>query len=174
MLLTDARRKARVGAEGTLIPLAEQDRSLWDRDAIEEGTALVTEALRRGDAGPYQVQAAIAALHARAPRADETDWSQIVRLYEILLRMSDNPIVALNHAVAVAMARGPSVGLDLLARLVADDRVSDDRRFHAVRAHLLEMTGDDATAREEYDEAARQATSVPQQRYLRARAERLG
>ncbi|MFD6857399.1 RNA polymerase sigma factor [Rhodococcus sp. NPDC060090] len=174
MLLTDARRAARVGAGGTLIPMSEQDRSLWRRDAIAEGTALVTDALRRGDAGPYQVQAAIAAVHARATCAEETEWSQIVRLYEILLRMSENPIVALNHAVAVAMARGPAVGLDLLATLAADDRVSDDRRFHAVRAHLLEMTGDDAGARKEYDEAARRATSLPQQRYLRARAERLG
>lgn len=174
MLLTDARRDARVGAGGTLIPMSEQDRSLWRRDAIAEGTALVTDALRRGDAGPYQVQAAIAAVHARATCAEETEWSQIVRLYEILLRMSENPIVALNHAVAVAMARGPAVGLDLLATLAADDRVSDDRRFHAVRAHLLEMTGDDAGARKEYDEAARRATSLPQQRYLRARAERLG
>lgn len=174
MLLTDARRDARVGAGGTLIPMSEQDRSLWRRDAIAEGTALVTDALRRGDAGPYQVQAAIAAVHARATCAEETEWSQIVRLYEILLRMSENPIVALNHAVAVAMARDPAVGLDLLATLAADDRVSDDRRFHAVRAHLLEMTGDDAGARKEYDEAARRVTSLPQQRYLRARAERLG
>jgi len=174
MLLTDARRGARVSADGALIPLDAQDRSLWDRDAVAEGTALVSEALRRGEAGPYQLQAAIAAVHDRASRVEETDWPQIVRLYELLLRMSDNPVVALNHAVAVAMARGPEEGLDLLARLADDDRVADGRRFHAVRAHLLEMLGDEAAARAEYGEAARRATSLPQQRYLYARAERLG
>jgi len=179
MLLTDARRGARVSADGALIPLDAQDRSLWDRDAVAEGTALVAGALRSGalrrrEAGPYQLQAAIAAVHDRASRAEETDWPQIVRLYELLLRMSDNPVVALNHAVAVAMARGPEDGLDLLARLAADDRVADGRRFHAVRAHLLEMLGDEAAARAEYGEAARRATSLPQQRYLYARAERLG
>ncbi|WP_420752868.1 RNA polymerase sigma factor [Rhodococcus sp. O3] len=174
MLLTDARRGARVSADGALIPLDAQDRSLWDRDAVAEGTALVSEALRRGEAGPYQLQAAIAAVHDRVSRVEETDWPQIVRLYELLLRMSDNPVVALNHAVAVAMARGPEEGLDLLARLADDDRVADGRRFHAVRAHLLEMLGDEAAARAEYGEAARRATSLPQQRYLYARAERLG
>ena len=173
MLLTDARRPARTGEDGALIPMAEQDRSLWNRAAIAEGLALVSEALPRGPTGPYQLQAAIAALHDEAPSAEETDWPQIVALYETLLRLSghqDNPVVRLNHAVAVAMARGPQAGLELLAALEGDERIAEDRRFHAVRAHLLETAGDAAGARAAYLAAAERTTNLPQQRYLHARA----
>jgi len=173
MLLTDARRRARTGPHGELIPMAEQDRSLWDGDNIAEGVALITGALPRGPTGPYQLQAAIAAVHDEAPSAEATDWPQIVALYELLMQISDNPVVALNHAVAVAMVRGPQAGLDLLGKLEADQRVAADHRLHAVRAHLLEMAGDHAAARDCYQEAARRAASLPQQRYLHARAARL-
>jgi RNA polymerase sigma factor (sigma-70 family) len=173
MLLTDARRPARTGPDGALIPMDEQDRSRWDAGRIAEGVALVTAALPRGDTGPYQLQAAIAAVHDEAPSAAETDWPQIVALYEVLLRISDNPIVALNHAVAVAMARGPAEGLDLLAKLADDDRIAGDHRFFAVRAHLLEKSGDRAAALEAYRAAAGRTTSLPQRRYLHARAARL-
>ncbi len=173
MLLTDARRPARAGPEGELIPMAEQDRSLWNAGSIAEGVALITHALPRGPTGPYQLQAAIAAIHDEAPSAEATDWPQIVGLYELLMRISDNPVVALNHAVAVAMARGPQAGLDLLDELQADDRIAEDRRLHAVRAHLLEMAGDRAAARASYLEAARRATNLSQQRYLHSRAARL-
>jgi len=173
MLLTDARRPARTGPDGALIPMAEQDRSLWNADQIAEGVALITVALPRGATGPYQLQAAIAAVHDEAPSAEATDWPQIVELYGLLLRVSDNPVVALNHAVAVAMARGPQAGLDLLGRLEADERIAGDHRLRAVRAHLLEMAGDRAAARAAYLAAARRTTSLPQQRYLNARAARL-
>jgi RNA polymerase sigma factor (sigma-70 family) len=142
MLLTDARRAARTGSHGELVPMAEQDRGLWNTDQIAEGIALITEALPRGPTGPYQLQAAIAAVHDEAPNADATDWQQIVALYELLMRMSDNPVVALNHAVAVAMAEGPQRGLELLSGLQTDERIAEDHRLHAVRAHLLEMAGD--------------------------------
>ncbi len=128
---------------------------------------------RAGATGPYQLQAAIAAIHDEAPSAEATDWPQIVALYELLLQISDNPVVALNHAVAVAMARGPRAGLDLLGELEADDRIAGDHRLHAVRAHLLEMAGDRAAARDAYVAAAGRTTSLPQQRYLHARAARL-
>ncbi|HEU0286314.1 MAG TPA: RNA polymerase sigma factor, partial [Nocardioidaceae bacterium] len=141
--------------------------------AIAEGVALVSEALPTGDTGPYQVQAAIAALHDEAPSADETDWPQIVALYKVLLRLGDNPMVALNHAAAVGMAKGPAAGLALLEGLASDRRVAEDHRFYAVRAHLQEMAGDPIAARESYDQAARRTTNVPQQRYLHARAARL-
>ncbi|SNS82976.1 RNA polymerase sigma factor, sigma-70 family [Streptosporangium subroseum] len=173
MLLTDARRPARAGPDGGLIPMAEQDRSLWNAGHIAEGVALITAALPRGVPGPYQLQAAIAAIHDEAPDADATDWPQIVALYELLMRISDNPMVALNHAVAVAMARGARAGLDLLGKLRADERIAGDHRLHAVRAHLLEMAGDHAAARDSYREAARRTTNLPQQRYLHARAARL-
>jgi RNA polymerase sigma factor (sigma-70 family) len=173
MLLTDARRPARTGPDGGLVPMAEQDRRLWNADAIAEGVALLTAALPRGPAGPYQLQAAVAALHDEAPSTEATDWPQIVALYELLLRIADNPVVALNHAVAVAMVRGPRAGLDLLAPLEADARIADDRRLHAVRAHLLEMAGDHAAARASYLAAAERTTNLPQQRYLHARAARL-
>ncbi len=173
MLLTDARRPARTGADGALIPMAEQDRSLWNASYIAEGVALISDALPRGDVGPYQLQAAIAAIHDEAPSAEATDWPQIVALYELLLQLSDNPMVALNRAVAVAMAQGAPAGLDLLAALEADERIADDHRLHAVRAHLLEMTGDRGAAQAAYRAAAERTTSVPVQRYLYGRAARL-
>jgi RNA polymerase sigma factor (sigma-70 family) len=173
MLLTDARRPARTGPDGRLIPMAEQDRRLWNANQIAEGVALITEALPRGPTGQYQLQAAIAAIHDEAPTAEFTDWAQIEALYEVLMKISDNPVVALNHAVAVAMVRGGPAGLDLLGELEADERIAGDHRLHAVRAHLLEMAGDRAEAREAYEAAARRTTSVPQQRYLYARAARL-
>jgi len=173
MLLTDARRPARSGPDGALIPLAEQDRSLWNAADIAEGVALITAALPKGAPGPYQLQAAIAAIHDEAPSAEATDWPQIMGLYELLLRISDNPVVALNHAVAVAMARGAPAGLALLDDLQADERIAEDHRLHAVRAHLLEMAGQRGAARDAYQAAARRATNLPQQRYLHARAARL-
>jgi RNA polymerase sigma factor (sigma-70 family) len=173
MLLTDARRPARTGPAGELIPMAGQDRGQWDASLIAEGVALITAALPRGAVGPYQLQAAIAAIHDEAPSTEQTDWAQIVALYELLMRISDNPVVALNHAAAVAMAGAPDAGLDLLAALAADRRIAADHRLHAVRAHLLELTGDQAAARAAYQEAARRSTSLPVQRYLNARADRL-
>jgi len=173
MLLTDARRPARTGADGSLIPMAEQDRTLWNAGAIAEGLALVADALPRSVTGPYQLQAAIAAVHDEAPSANATDWPQIAALYELLLQLSDNPMVSLNHAVAVAMTDGPQAGLDRLVELEKDERIGDDHRLHAVRAHLLEMAGDRAAARESYELAARRATSIPVQRYLNGRANRL-
>ncbi len=173
MLLTDARRPARTGPNGELIPMADQDRARWDAAAIAEGVALVSEALPTRDTGPYQLQAAIAALHDEAPSAEATDWPQIVALYEVLLRIGDNPMVALNHAVAVAMAQGAPAGLALLEGLASDRRISDDHRFHAVRAHLQEMAGDPVAARASYEAAAQRSTNLPQQRYLNARAARL-
>jgi RNA polymerase sigma factor (sigma-70 family) len=173
MLLTDARRAARTRADGTLIALADQDRSRWNRAYIEEGTALITDALAHATLGPYQLQAAIAAVHDEAPTASETDWPQILALYELLARAAPNPMVTLNHAVAVAMVNGPRAGLELLRRLDDDDRISGHHRLDAVRAHLLEMAGDRAAARANYRSAARRTTSLPEQRYLEARAGRL-
>ncbi|GII79541.1 RNA polymerase sigma24 factor [Sphaerisporangium rufum] len=173
MLLTDARRPARTGADGALVPMAEQDRGRWDAGRIAEGVALITETLPRGPTGPYQLQAAIAAVHDEAPSAGATDWPQILALYGLLLKISDNPVVALNHAVAAAMVHGPRAGLDLVGGLAADRRISGDHRLSAVRAHLLEMAGDPAGARDAYLAAARRATSLPVQRYLHARAARL-
>ena len=173
MLLTDARRHARTTANGELVPLADQDRTLWDADKIAEGVALVTEALPRGTAGPYQLQAAIAAIHDESPSAEETDWPQIKALYELLLQISDNPVIALNHAVAVAMADGPTSGLQRLETLATDKQLAEDHRLYAVRAHLLEMSGEPAAAREAYRAAAHRARNLPQQRYLIGRATRL-
>jgi RNA polymerase sigma factor (sigma-70 family) len=173
MLLTDARRHARTTASGELVPLADQDRTLWDADKIAEGVALITEALPRGTAGPYQLQAAIAAIHDEASSAVETDWPQIKALYELLLEISENPVIALNHVVAVAMADGPAGGLQLLETLASDKQLADDHRLYAVRAHLLEMSGETAAACEAYREAARRAKNLPQQRYLIGRATRL-
>ncbi|MGW4133134.1 RNA polymerase sigma factor [Amycolatopsis japonica] len=171
MLLTDARRPARTGPDGAPIPMSEQDRGRWNAGYVAEGIALLSEALPNGPTGQFQIQAAIAALHDEAPSAEETDWPQIEALYEVLLRLSDNPVVALNHAVAVGMARGPREGLAALEEL--GDRISGDHRFHAARAHLLEMAGDIAEAIESYVDAARLATGLPHRRYLHARAERL-
>ncbi|HVX45016.1 MAG TPA: DUF6596 domain-containing protein, partial [Mycobacteriales bacterium] len=173
MLLTDARRPARTGPDGTPIPMAEQDRSRWNAEQIGEGVALITAVLPQGPTGPYQLQAAIAAVHDEAPTAEATDWPQIVALYSLLRQIADNPFVSLNHAVAVAMAEGPRAGLELLAGLESDDRLAQDHRLHAARAHLLELAGDLAAAREGYETAAGLTMSLPQQRYLNAQAARL-
>jgi RNA polymerase sigma factor (sigma-70 family) len=173
MLLTDARRAARTRADGSLVPLAEQDRKLWNQSYVEEGLALIADALARTPLGPYQLQAAIAAVHDEAARPEDTDWPQILALYELLERISPNPMVTLNHAVALAMVRGPQAGLELLRRLDDNDRVSNHHRLDAVRAHLLEMAGDRAAARASYRSAARRTTSLPEQRYLEARAAQL-
>ncbi|GAA3715014.1 sigma factor-like helix-turn-helix DNA-binding protein [Nonomuraea antimicrobica] len=173
MLLTEARKAARTGPGGGLIPLAEQDRGLWDHRLVQEGVELVTKALSTTAVGPYQLQAAIAAVHDEAPSAGETDWPQVLALYDLLMGVEDNPMVRLNHAVAVAMVRGPRAGLGLLDDLAADERMARHHRLAAVRAHLLEMDGDAAAAVEAYREAARLTTSLPEQRYLEHRATRL-
>jgi RNA polymerase sigma factor (sigma-70 family) len=173
MLLTDARRLARTGPVGELIPLTEQDRSLWDQRAIQEGIALLTGALQKGSIGSYTLQAAIAAVHDEAPRAQDTDWPQILALYDLLKRMSDNPMVLLNHAVAVAMVHGPAAGLDLLKALDTDDRLARHHRLDAVRAHLLELAGDRAAAIAHYRAAAKKTASVPERNYLLTQAARL-
>jgi RNA polymerase sigma factor (sigma-70 family) len=171
MLLTDARRAARTGADGELIPLAEQDRTLWDRPGIIEGIGLITEALRRGRMGEYQVQAAIAALHDQAARHADTDWAEILSLYGLLESMTGNPMVRLNRAVAAAMARGPDAGLALLDGL--SERLGDHHRLHSVRAHLLEQAGDTAAAIAEFRAAAARATNLREQQYLTTMAARL-
>ncbi|MCW2901283.1 MAG: putative polymerase, sigma-24 subunit, subfamily [Streptosporangiaceae bacterium] len=170
MLLTDARRLARTGPDGVLIPLAEQDRGAWDRRSIAEGIELLTGALSRAPFGPYQLQAAIAAVHVEGPSAQDTDWAQILGLYDLLQRIAPGPMVTLNQAVAVAMVRGPRAGLDLLETLGADTRMAGHHRLHAVRAHLLEMAGDHAAARDAYLTAARRTVSLPEQRHLQSRA----
>ncbi len=173
MLLTDARTPARTTADGQLVPLDEQDRTRWKRPLIDEGVALITHALATATVGPYQLQAAIAALHAEAPKPDATDWPQICALYAVLGRVAPNPMVTLNRAVALAMAHGPSVGLAMLDELRADDRVAAHHRLAAVRAHLREMAGDTDAARRDYQDAARRTRSLPEQRYLEQRAARL-
>ncbi|MBB4904538.1 RNA polymerase sigma factor [Actinophytocola algeriensis] len=173
MLLTDARRDARVGYDGALIPLAEQDRSLWHGDFVEEGVGLVTAAMSAGPSGPYQLQAAIAALHDEAPTAEETDWPQIEALYRVLAEMTGSPMAALNHAVAVAMARGPAPALAMVEELAHDKRLTGHHRLHSVRAHLLELSGDAEGALAEYQEAARGTRSLQEQRYLRMKASAL-
>jgi RNA polymerase sigma factor (sigma-70 family) len=173
MLLTDARRRARTGSDGQLIPLTRQDRSLWDQAEISKGIALLTAALSKGSVGPYQLQAAIAAVHDEAARAKDTDWPQILALYELLKRMSDNPMVALNHAIAAAMVHGPSEGLDLLKALDKDARLAGHHRLDAVRAHLMEMAGDRQGAIAHYQTAATRTTSIPERDYLIAQAARL-
>jgi RNA polymerase sigma factor (sigma-70 family) len=174
MLLTDARRAARTTDIGDLIPMAAQDRGRWNGAYIREGVALVTAALGHGPPGPYQLQAAIAALHDEAVSWADTDWPQIALLYELLMQTSaHNPVIKLNHAVAVGMARGPAAGLTLVDSLAVDRRIAADHRLLAVRAHLLEMAGQTNLARETYLAAARQATSLPQQRYLNSRAKAL-
>jgi RNA polymerase sigma factor (sigma-70 family) len=173
MLLTDARRPARTDPSGAPIPLAEQDRSLWDGKAIEEGVALITRTLARGAVGPYQLQAAIAAVHDEAPTAEATDWPQILALYGLLERMTDNPMVSLSRAVAAAMVHGPAAGLDLLKALDADGRLAGHHRFYATRAHLLEMAGDRNAAIEDYRAAASHTTSIRERDHLTTRAARL-
>jgi RNA polymerase sigma factor (sigma-70 family) len=173
MLLTDARRAARTGPEGTLVPLADQDRGRWDRESIREGVALVSETLPRARVGPYQLQAAIAAVHAEAARAQDTDWAEILALYGLLERVSPNPMVTLNRVVALAMVRGPRAALDLLGSLEADGRLAGHHRLDAVRAHVLELAGDGRAARVSYRRAARRTTSLPERRYLETKAARL-
>ncbi len=173
MLLTDARRAARTGPNGEIIPLDEQDRSLWDKQAIAEGAQLVTDALTRGAVGSYLLQAAIAAVHDEAARAEDTDWPQIASLYVVLMRLSDNPMVALNHAVAVAMARSPAEGLALLERLDRDPRIKDHYRLDAVRAHLLERSGQVTAALGYYEAAADKTASIPERNYLLLKIGRL-
>lgn len=173
MLLTDARRPSRTQDDGALIPLAKQDRSRWDRRAIAEGVALITNALATARLGPYQLQAAIAAVHSEAPTSDATDWPQIVALYGLLGGLAPNPMVTLNQAVAVAMVDGPSAGLAMLEPLDSDERMVRHHRLHAVRAYLLEMSGDLDGARAGYRTASRLTTSIPEKRYLEARAKRL-
>jgi predicted RNA polymerase sigma factor len=173
MLLTEARRSARTRADGALVPLAEQDRSRWNRELIEEGIALISHVLKRVPIGPYQLQAAIAAVHDEAARPEDTDWRQILSLYQLLERLAPNPMVTLNHAVALGMVRGPEAGLDLLETLDDDDRLAEHHRLDAVRAHLLEKAGDHAAARVGYQRAARRTTSLAERRYLEAKAARL-
>ncbi|GAA2631524.1 RNA polymerase sigma factor [Streptomyces vastus] len=172
MLLTDARRTARTGPHGELIPLDEQDRGLWDKAAIEEGVALVTRALSQRRPGPYQLRAAIAAVHDEADSPDSTDWPEILGLYDILVHLVPSPVERLNRAVAVAMVHGPMAGLDELASL--EGELASGHRLDAVRAHLLERAGDPAAARAAYESAAAKTLSLPEQRYLQARAARLG
>ena len=173
MLLTDARRPARTNPDGSLVQLSDQDRTLWNRAQISEGVRLVEATLADGKLGPYQLQAAIAAVHDQAERYDDTDWPQILYYYELLDSISDNPVVTLNHAVAVAMVRGPHAGLEMVAALDTDGRLAGQHRLFAVRAHLLEMAGDAEAAVEDYRTAARLTTSMPERRYLEARAARI-
>jgi RNA polymerase sigma factor (sigma-70 family) len=173
MLLTDARRAARTLDDGSLVPLAEQRRDLWNRSQIEEGVALLTRTLGKLVVGPYQLQAAIAAIHDEAATAAETDWPQILALYDVLEQVSPGPIVTLNRAVAVAMVNGPRAGLAVLGTLDADERMEHNHRLEAVRGHLLELAGDSVAAREAYRRAARMTASIPEQRYLALRAARL-
>jgi len=173
MLLTDARRAARTGPDEELIPLDKQDRCLWDRAEIAEGTGLLTAALSKGSVGLYQLQAAIAAVHDEAMRAEDTDWPQILALYELLKRTSPSPMVTLNHAIAAAMVHGPAKGLALLQTLDCDTRFAGHYRLAAVRGHLLEMVGDFQDAIKHYRIAAAQTTSIPEQNYLIKQAARL-
>ena len=173
MLLTDARRGARSSDEGELIPLAQQDRALWDKQQIAEGVALVSATLPKGSVGPYQLQAAIAAVHDEAARAEDTDWAQILALYDLLGRMSDNPMVRLNHAIAAAMVHGPTKGLELLDALEADARLTEHHRLDAVRAHLLELAGDRKGAVRHYRAAAAKTGNLPERNYLLAQAARV-
>lgn len=174
MLLTDARRAARTSADGELVPLDVQDRTLWDRRLIAEGTELLTRTLSSASIGPYQIQAAIAALHDEAPSFEHTDWPQIYALYESLREIADNPMVALNQAVAAAMVHGPAAGLERLEALDRDPRIAGHYRIDAVRGHLFEMAGDRARARAHYLAAAERTASLPERHYLTARAARVG
>lgn len=173
MLLTDARRAARTGPDEELIPLDKQDRTLWNQRVISEGIGLLKAALSKGSIGPYQLQAAIAAVHDEAARAEETDWPQVLALYELFKCMSANPMVALNHAIAAAMVHGSSKGLELLAALDSDARLAGHHRLAAVRAHLLEMAGDYDAAITHYRLAARRTNSIPERNYLMTQAARL-
>jgi RNA polymerase sigma factor (sigma-70 family) len=173
MLLTDARRAARTGPDEELIPLDKQNRSLWDRVEISEGSELLAAALSKASVGLYQLQAAIAAVHDEAERAEDTDWPQILALYELLNRASPSPMVTLNHAIAAAMVHGPAKGLELLRALDTDPRLASHYRLAAVRAHLLERTGDYEAAIKHYRVAAARTTSIPERNYLMTQAARL-
>jgi RNA polymerase sigma factor (sigma-70 family) len=173
MLLTDARRPARTRPDGGLVPLAEQDRSLWDSHAIAEGVEIVTDALQHTPVGPLQIQAAIAAIHDEAVRPSQTDWQQILKLYDLLDAIAPGPMVTLNRVVARAEVDGPLVGLRALEEAAADPALSGHHRVAAIRAHLLERTGDLARARDEFQRAARLTLSLPERRYLETRASRL-
>ena len=170
MLLTDARRAARTDPDGSIVPLADQDRTRWDTTRIDEGQALLTHTLGTGPVGQYQLQAAIAALHDEAPTADRTDWPQILAIYDVLTQVASGPMVTLSRAVAVAMVHGPTAGLALLGTLDAADRAAQGHRLDAVRAHLLEQAGDLDSARAAYLRAARATASQPEQRYLHRKA----
>jgi RNA polymerase sigma factor (sigma-70 family) len=172
MLLTHARRRARATPSGDLVPLAEQDRALWDRPMIEQALGMLTGSLSHAAVGPYQLQAAIAALHAEAATAQDTDWRQILGLYELLEGSTPNPAVTLNRAVAVAMVRGPDAGLELLSQIEASGGLAGTHRLESVRAHMLEMAGDRTSAADSYRRAAQMATSIPERRYLERRAGR--
>jgi RNA polymerase sigma factor (sigma-70 family) len=173
MLLTDARRAARTDDDGSIVPLADQRRELWNVDQIEEGVALVSRTIGSTSVGPYQLQAAIAAVHDEARSAEETDWPQILALYEVLERVAPGPVVTLNRAVALGMVNGPRAGLALLGTLDGDERMAHTHRLEAVRGHLLELAGDEVGARESYRRAAKMTASLPEQRYLSLRAARL-
>ena len=173
MLLTQARSGARERSDGTLIPLAEQDRLSWDGALREEGTELIQQTLSRAPLGPYQMQAAIAAVHAEAATAADTDWPQVLRLYDLLHALAPSPVVTLNRAVAVGMVDGPRAGLADLDALDGDRRLASQHRLASVRAHLHEMAGDTEAAVAGYEDAARRTTSIPEQRYLQGQAERL-
>ena len=173
MLLTDARRPARTRPDGSLVPLAEQDRQQWDQGQIAEGIALISAALPRGEVGPYQLQAAIAAVHDEAKTMADTDWPQILGLYDLLERAAPNPFTALNRAVAVAMVHGADAGLEVLATLAADNRMARHHRLLAARGHMRELAGDTDAAAADYLDAARRATSLPERRYLALQAARL-
>ncbi|MDT3440723.1 MULTISPECIES: RNA polymerase sigma factor [unclassified Pseudofrankia] len=173
MLLTDARRAARTDRDGFLMPLADQHRDLWDRAAITEGQTLLTRTLGTGPIGQYQIQAAIAALHDEAPTAADTDWPQILALYDVLAQVAPGPVVTLSRAVALAMVHGPTAGLTALGALDTDDRLTHSHRLEAVRAHLLEQAGDPDAARESYQRAAQMTASLPEQHYLTRRTAQL-
>jgi predicted RNA polymerase sigma factor len=173
MLLTDARRAARTTVDGALVPLADQQRSLWNAAEIANGISLLTRTLGRAPIGPYQLQAAIAAVHDEAASDVDTDWPQILALYSVLERVSPSPMVTLNRAVALARVHGPRAGLALLGTLDADERLAHSHRLHAVRAHLLELAGEPLAARDAYLQAARMTASLPEQRYLASMAARL-
>ncbi len=173
MLLTDARRAARAGSRGELISLDEQNRTLWDHQLIREGTELVSSAFAAGSVGPYLLQAAIAAIHDGSTRVEDTDWPQITALYGVLKRMSDNPMVALNHAIAVAMVDGPEAGLVLVNELDTEEKLRGHYRLDAVRAHLYEMTGDHARAILHYRAASDGTASIPERDYLNMKAARV-
>jgi predicted RNA polymerase sigma factor len=173
MLLTDARRSARSGPAGELIPLDEQERGRWDSSLIQEGTTLISNAMQQGRVGPYQLQAAIAALHDEAGSTEQTDWPQIHALYELLERMGNNPMVTLNRAVAAAMVQGPEAGLRLVDTIVQDPKLAGHYRIEAVRAHLYERAGNHVLALEHYQRAAAGTASLPERNYLLGKAARL-